>query len=79
MNTPKHPTIGIIGIGMVGSQLERYFREVKKLKRGSELFLYDADLKKIIRLRDRNTALLSSQNISVQDVSSHNYEQRQFS
>ena len=43
MNFPK---IGIIGIGMVGSQLERYFREIKKLRRGHDLFLYDIDPKK---------------------------------
>ncbi|MEK7480688.1 MAG: hypothetical protein AAB604_01120 [Patescibacteria group bacterium] len=42
----KHPKIGIVGIGMVGSQLERYFREIKKLRRGQDLFLYDIDPKK---------------------------------
>jgi len=38
--------IGIIGVGMVGVQLDRYFREVKKLKRSEDLFLYDIDPKK---------------------------------
>ena len=38
--------IGIIGIGMVGKPLERYFREVKGLKRGEDLFLYDINHKK---------------------------------
>lgn len=42
----QFPKIGIIGIGMVGSQLERYFREIKKLERGANLFLYDIDPKK---------------------------------
>lgn len=42
----KFPKIGIIGIGMVGSQLARYFGEIKKLARGTHLFLYDIDPKK---------------------------------
>lgn len=42
----KFPKIGIIGIGMVGSQLARYFGEIKKLTRGDNLFLYDIDPKK---------------------------------
>lgn len=42
----KFPKIGIIGIGMVGSQLARYFGEIKKLARGDNLFLYDIDPKK---------------------------------
>lgn len=42
----KSPKIGIIGIGMVGSQLARYFGEIKKLTRGANLFLYDIDPKK---------------------------------
>lgn len=42
----KSPKIGIIGIGMVGSQLARYFGEIKKLTRGDTLFLYDIDPKK---------------------------------
>ena len=42
----KLPKIGIIGIGMVGSQLARYFGEIKKLTRSTNLFLYDIDPKK---------------------------------
>lgn len=38
--------IGIAGVGMVGSQLKRYFEEVKKYKRGTDLFVYDTDLAK---------------------------------
>lgn len=33
--------IGIAGIGMVGSQLKRYFEEIKQYKRGTDLFVYD--------------------------------------
>lgn len=42
----KFLKIGIVGIGMVGSQLARYFIDVKKLARGTHLFLYDIDPKK---------------------------------
>lgn len=42
----KQFTIGIIGVGMVGEQLRRYFSDIKKLKRGKNLFLYDIDPKK---------------------------------
>ena len=38
--------IGIIGIGMVGSPLKRYFEEVRGVARGENLFLYDTDPKK---------------------------------
>ena len=38
--------IGIMGVGMVGGTLARYFSEVKNLRRGEGLFLYDADPKK---------------------------------
>lgn len=38
--------VGIIGVGMVGGALARYFLEVKKLKREGDIFLYDADPKK---------------------------------
>jgi len=37
--------IGIVGLGMVGSQLKRYFQE-KGFKRGSNLFCFDNDSKK---------------------------------
>lgn len=38
--------VGIVGIGMVGAQLRRYFEEVKKYRRGRNLFLYDIDPRK---------------------------------
>ncbi len=40
MNTLK---IGVIGLGMVGTPLRRYFEEVRKHIRGESLFLYDID------------------------------------
>jgi len=42
--------IGIIGIGMVGAPLARYFQEVRGCVRGQDLFLFDTDQKK--RRRD---------------------------
>jgi len=39
------PKIGIVGIGMVGSPLARWFAE-SGYRRGKELFLYDIDVKK---------------------------------
>lgn len=41
----KNWKIGIIGIGMVGTPLKRWFEE-NGYKRGSDLFLYDIDLQK---------------------------------
>jgi len=38
--------IGIIGIGMVGAPLKRYFEERRGYERGISLFLYDIDLNK---------------------------------
>lgn len=38
--------IGIIGLGMVGTPLKRWFNEEKGYKRGEDLFLYDIDPKK---------------------------------
>jgi UDPglucose 6-dehydrogenase len=38
--------IGIIGIGMVGEPLRRWFEEILGYKRGKELFCYDTDPKK---------------------------------
>lgn len=38
--------LGIVGLGMVGSPLARYFQELKGYKRGVDLFLYDKDLSK---------------------------------
>jgi UDPglucose 6-dehydrogenase len=41
--------IGIIGIGMVGTPLMRWFIEEKKYERGKDIFCYDADPKKNYR------------------------------
>jgi len=41
----KKIKIGIIGVGMVGSQLARWFLK-KRWKRGKNLFCYDADMSK---------------------------------
>lgn len=41
-----HPKIGIIGIGMVGTPIKRWFEEHKGYERGQDLFLYDIDPKK---------------------------------
>ncbi len=41
----KNPKVGIIGLGMVGSPLKRYFEE-KGFKRKENLFCFDADSKK---------------------------------
>lgn len=38
--------IGIIGVGMVGTPLKRYFEEVRKYVRGKNLFCYDIDPQK---------------------------------
>ena len=38
--------IGIIGVGMVGTPLARYYEEVHDYERGTNLFLYDIDPKK---------------------------------
>ncbi|MBI2075364.1 MAG: UDP-glucose/GDP-mannose dehydrogenase family protein [Candidatus Harrisonbacteria bacterium] len=38
--------VGIIGVGMVGGALARYFFDVKRMKRGVDIFCYDADVKK---------------------------------
>lgn len=38
--------IGIIGVGMVGTPLKRYFEEVRGHRRGKDLFLYDIDPQK---------------------------------
>ena len=40
MSTQK---IGVIGIGMVGTPVARYFEELRGLKRGESLFLFDTD------------------------------------
>ncbi len=38
--------IGIIGLGMVGEPIRRWFQEVNGYKRGRDLFCYDVDSKK---------------------------------
>lgn len=38
--------IGIVGVGMVGGPLKRYFEEYQGYTRGKDLFLYDIDPKK---------------------------------
>jgi len=38
--------IGVIGVGMVGGPLARYFKEEQGHKRGEDLFLFDIDPKK---------------------------------
>lgn len=44
--TEKKYHIGIVGIGMVGGPLKRYFEEVRGYTRGVDLFVYDIDPKK---------------------------------
>src|SRR3989344_3060688 len=38
--------VGIIGLGMVGEPIRRWFQDVSGYKRGRELFCYDVDSKK---------------------------------
>lgn len=40
------PKIGIVGVGMVGGPLKRYFEEIRGHQRGKNLFCYDIDPKK---------------------------------
>lgn len=42
----QHTKVGIIGLGMVGTPLRRFFEEVRGYRRGEDIFLYDIDLKK---------------------------------
>ncbi len=42
----KNQSIGIIGVGMVGGALKRYFEEMRGYERGVNLFLYDLDPRK---------------------------------
>ena len=42
----KKMKIGIVGLGMVGEPIRRWFEEVSGYKRGRDLFCYDADPKK---------------------------------
>ena len=38
--------IGVVGLGMVGETVRKWFQEIKNYKRGVELFCYDTDAKK---------------------------------
>lgn len=38
--------IGVVGLGMVGGTIQKWFEEIKGYKRGKELFCYDIDPKK---------------------------------
>lgn len=42
----QHLRIGVIGVGMVGTPLARYFEEIRGLKREKELFLFDTNPEK---------------------------------
>lgn len=42
----QHFRVGVIGVGMVGTPLARYLEEIQGLKRGKELFLFDANPEK---------------------------------
>jgi len=42
----KKIKIGIVGLGMVGEPIRRWFEEINKYKRGKDLFCYDTDSKK---------------------------------
>ncbi|MEK7500636.1 MAG: hypothetical protein AAB642_00740 [Patescibacteria group bacterium] len=44
--TKDNIKVGIIGLGMVGDNTRRWFEEVKKYRRGKDLFCYDIDSKK---------------------------------
>lgn len=45
-NSAIKPKIGIIGVGMVGTPLARYFGEIAGYVRGEDLFLYDTNPEK---------------------------------
>ena len=38
--------VGIIGLGMVGEPIRKWFEELNGYKRGQDLFCYDVDQKK---------------------------------
>ncbi len=42
----QHSKVGIIGLGMVGTPLRRFFGEISGYRRGENIFLYDIDPKK---------------------------------
>jgi len=44
--TNKSIKIGIVGLGMVGEPIRKWFEEKRGFKRGKDLFCYDADPKK---------------------------------
>ncbi len=46
MMTAQKPKIGIVGVGMVGTPLKRWFEEEKGYRRDEDLFLYDIDPQK---------------------------------
>ena len=46
MNKTAKLKIGIIGVGMVGEPIRRWFEDIRGYKRGGDLFCYDADPKK---------------------------------
>lgn len=45
-NSKNKIRVGIIGLGMVGEPIKRWFEEYHKYRRGKELFCYDIDPKK---------------------------------
>jgi len=46
INQNQKIKIGIIGVGMVGEPIRRWFEEIQNYRRGKDLFCYDADPKK---------------------------------
>ena len=46
INMNKHLRIGLIGVGMVGEPIKRWFTEINGYIRGKDFFCYDADPKK---------------------------------
>jgi len=46
MKNPSKIRVGIIGIGMVGEPIRKWFEELNGYKRGKDLFCYDVDPKK---------------------------------
>ncbi|OGF74029.1 hypothetical protein A3J56_01670 [Candidatus Giovannonibacteria bacterium RIFCSPHIGHO2_02_FULL_46_20] len=47
MEKPKNPKIGIVGLGMVGEQMRRYYEEKRGYRRLVNLFCYDVDGRKL--------------------------------